>query len=188
MSTSFVVLAVSTGVVVIVVAAAVVLVVLIVAVSMRGRQNRGAARCGDARREVDEGRERAGRAERECDIAREAGEGRGADGRSKACNRRPTHNGSMGQGGHANNYLRKLGLSLGPDRYFHYKRGRGHKRKQADRHAHRSPLSGSVRRQSAAVRRHSAKMSMRSAIRVSASVTLRGSARSGQTRWSPTGR
>jgi len=80
------------------------------------------------------------------------------------------------------------GYPLGPDRYFHYKRGRGHKRKQADRHAYRSSLSGSVKRQSAAVRRHSAKMSMRSAIRVSASVTLRGSARSGQTRWSPTGR
>lgn len=77
MSTSFVVLAVSTGVVVIVVAAAVVLVVL----QLR-------CRCGDDKsvaqraavmlREVDEAQERAG-AERECDIAREAGEGRGAD-------------------------------------------------------------------------------------------------------------
>jgi len=29
-------------------------------------------------------------------------------------------------------YLRKLRLSLGPDSYFQYKRGRKHERKQAD--------------------------------------------------------
>jgi hypothetical protein len=32
----------------------------------------------------------------------------------------------------ASNYLRKLRLSLGPDSYFQYKRGRKHERKQAD--------------------------------------------------------
>jgi hypothetical protein len=33
----------------------------------------------------------------------------------------------------AGNNLRKLRLSLGPDSYFQYKRGRKHERKQADR-------------------------------------------------------
>jgi hypothetical protein len=33
----------------------------------------------------------------------------------------------------ATEYLRKLRLSLGPDSYFQYKRGRKHERKQADR-------------------------------------------------------
>jgi hypothetical protein len=32
----------------------------------------------------------------------------------------------------ASNYLRKLRLSLGPDSYFQYKRGRKHEGKQAD--------------------------------------------------------
>jgi hypothetical protein len=32
----------------------------------------------------------------------------------------------------AGNYLRKLRLSLGPDSYFQYKRGRKYERKQAD--------------------------------------------------------
>jgi hypothetical protein len=32
----------------------------------------------------------------------------------------------------ASNYLRKLRLSLGPDSYFQYKRGRKHEREQAD--------------------------------------------------------
>jgi uncharacterized membrane protein len=73
MSTAFVVLAVGTGVVVIVVALAVVLVVLLVTLSMRGRQMRGAQRRGEARRDVDEAGERAGR-QRDRDIAREGGE------------------------------------------------------------------------------------------------------------------
>jgi uncharacterized membrane protein len=71
MNTGFVVLAVGTGVVVIAVAVAVVLVVLLVTVSMRGRQRRGAERRGEARRELNETRERAVRAEDERDIARE---------------------------------------------------------------------------------------------------------------------
>jgi uncharacterized membrane protein len=70
MSTTFDVLAVSTGVVVIAVAVAVVLVVLIVTVSMRGRQRRGAQQRGEARRDLVEARERAGRAERDRDIGR----------------------------------------------------------------------------------------------------------------------
>ena len=78
MSTTFV-LAVSTGVVVIAVAVAVVLVVLFVTVSMRGRQRRGAQQRGEARRDVDEARERAGRAEHERDIAPEGGEDLGPD-------------------------------------------------------------------------------------------------------------
>jgi uncharacterized membrane protein len=79
MSTALVVLAVDTGVVVIVVAAAVVLVVLFVTVSMRGRQRREAQRRGEARRDVDEGRERVGRPERDRDSAREGGEDIGPD-------------------------------------------------------------------------------------------------------------
>jgi uncharacterized membrane protein YqiK len=59
MSTTLFVLAVSTGAVVIAVAVAVVLVVLFVTVSMRGRQKRAAERRGEARRDVDEARERA---------------------------------------------------------------------------------------------------------------------------------
>jgi hypothetical protein len=78
MSTAFNVLAVSTGVVVIAVAGAVVLVVLFVTLSMRGRQKRDAQRRGEARRDVDEARERAGRAGRDRDIARE-GEDLGPD-------------------------------------------------------------------------------------------------------------
>ena len=35
----------------------------------------------------------------------------------------------------ASNYLGKLRLSLGPDSYFQYKRGRNHARKEADQHA-----------------------------------------------------
>jgi uncharacterized membrane protein len=73
MSTALVMLAVGTGVVVIVVAAAVVLVVLIVAVSMRGRQQRGAQQRGEARRDVDEAREREGR-QRDRDNARKGRE------------------------------------------------------------------------------------------------------------------
>jgi uncharacterized membrane protein len=74
MRTSFVVLAVGTGVVVIVVAIAVVLIVLLVTVSMRGGQQRGAQQRSEARRDVEEARERAGRAERERDDARAGGE------------------------------------------------------------------------------------------------------------------
>jgi hypothetical protein len=58
------VLAVDTGVVVIVVAIAVLLVVLLVTLSMRARQ-KGAA---EARRDLGEAHERAGRAERDRDI------------------------------------------------------------------------------------------------------------------------
>jgi uncharacterized membrane protein len=79
MSTALVVLAVDTGVVVIIVAIAVVLVVLFVTVSMRGRQRREAQRRGEARRDVDEGRERVGRPERDRDSAREGGEDIGPD-------------------------------------------------------------------------------------------------------------
>jgi uncharacterized membrane protein len=60
-------LAVGTGVVVIVVAAAVVAVVLIVALSIRGRQTRGAQRRSEARRDLEDARERA--AERDRDAA-----------------------------------------------------------------------------------------------------------------------
>jgi uncharacterized membrane protein len=70
MSATFVVFAVSVGVVVIVVAVAVVLVVLFVTASMRGRQQRDAQRRGEARRDVDEARDRA---------AREGGEDLGPD-------------------------------------------------------------------------------------------------------------
>jgi hypothetical protein len=38
----------------------------------------------------------------------------------------------MGKLRQASDYLRKLRLSLGPDSYFQYKRGRKHERKQAD--------------------------------------------------------
>jgi Ni/Co efflux regulator RcnB len=62
-------LAVGTGVVVIVVAAAVVAVVLIVALSMRGRQTRGARLRSESRRELDQARERALQAEHERDAA-----------------------------------------------------------------------------------------------------------------------
>jgi uncharacterized membrane protein len=62
-------LAVGTGVVVIVVAAAVVAVVLIIALSMRGRQTRGAHRREETRRELDQAHERAAAAERERDVA-----------------------------------------------------------------------------------------------------------------------
>ena len=79
MSTALVVLAVGTGVVVIVVAVAVVLVVLFVTVSMRGGQQRGAQQRGEARRDVEEARERAGRAEHERDVARAGGEDPGRD-------------------------------------------------------------------------------------------------------------
>jgi hypothetical protein len=58
------VLAVDTGVVVIVVAIAVVLVVLLVTFSMRSRQKRAA----EARRDLGEAHERAGRAERDRDT------------------------------------------------------------------------------------------------------------------------
>ena len=74
MSNALVVLAVGTGVVVIVVAVAVVLVVLFVTVSMRGRQKRRLQQRGEARRDLDEAHERAGRAERDREIAREGGE------------------------------------------------------------------------------------------------------------------
>jgi hypothetical protein len=74
MTTNFVALAVSTGVVVIAVAVALVLVVLFVTLSMRGRQRRGAARRGEARRDIDEARERAAPAERNRETAREGGE------------------------------------------------------------------------------------------------------------------
>jgi uncharacterized membrane protein len=62
-------LAVGTGVVVIVVAAAVVAVVLIVALSMRGRQTRGAQWRGEARRDLDHANERAEEAERDREGA-----------------------------------------------------------------------------------------------------------------------
>lgn len=74
MSSITLVVAVGTGVVVIAVAVAVVLVVLFVTLSMRGRQKRAAERRGEARREVVEAGERAGRAEHERDIARGGGE------------------------------------------------------------------------------------------------------------------
>ena len=83
MSTALFVLAVGTGVVVIVVAAAVVLVVLFVTVSMRGRQTREAERRGEARRDVEEARERGGRSERNRDTAREGGEDIGPDQRTE---------------------------------------------------------------------------------------------------------
>jgi hypothetical protein len=79
MSATIGVLAVSTGIVVIVVAVAVVLVVLFVTVSMRGRQQRGAQWRGEARRDVDEARERAEGAERDRDIARADREDLGPD-------------------------------------------------------------------------------------------------------------
>jgi uncharacterized membrane protein len=63
-------LAVGTGVVVIVVAAAVVAVVLIVALSIRGRQTRGAQARDAARRDLEHARERAEEAERDRDAAR----------------------------------------------------------------------------------------------------------------------
>ncbi len=73
MSTALVtVLAVGTGVVVIVVAIAVVLVVLLVTISMRDRQKRDA----QARRDLDEAHERAGRAEQDRAIAQEQAESR----------------------------------------------------------------------------------------------------------------
>jgi hypothetical protein len=78
-TTPFVVLAVSTGVVVIAVAAAVVLVVLFVTASMRGRQQRDAQARGEARRDADEARQRAGQAERDRDISPEGGEDLGPD-------------------------------------------------------------------------------------------------------------
>ena len=64
-------LAVGTGVVVIVVAAAVVAVVLIVALSMRGRQTRGALRRDEARRDLERDRERAAEAERDHNAAQQ---------------------------------------------------------------------------------------------------------------------
>jgi hypothetical protein len=45
----------------------------------------------------------------------------------------------------AGNYLRRLRLSLGPDSYFQYKRGRKYERKQAD-HA-RARAKGSTERE-----------------------------------------
>ncbi len=83
MGTALVVFAVGSGVVVIVVAVAVVLVVLLVTVSMRGRQRREAERRGEARRDVDESRERVGRPERQRDAAREGGEDVGVDRQSE---------------------------------------------------------------------------------------------------------
>jgi hypothetical protein len=77
MSTSSFMLAVSTSVVVIVIAVAIVLVVLFVTLSMRGRQRRGAERRGEARREVDEARERAGPNGRDRETPRGGGEGVG---------------------------------------------------------------------------------------------------------------
>jgi uncharacterized membrane protein len=65
-------LAVGTGVVVIVVAAAVVAVVLIVALSMRGRQTRGAQLRSDARRDLEQAHERAAEAERDREAAQQA--------------------------------------------------------------------------------------------------------------------
>jgi hypothetical protein len=62
-------LAVGTGVVVIVVAAAVVAVVLIVALSMRGRQTRGAQLRSEARSDLELARERAEEAERDRGAA-----------------------------------------------------------------------------------------------------------------------
>ena len=70
-------LAVGTGIVVIVVAAAVVAVVLIVALSLRGRQIRGAATLGEARRDLDQARERADHAEQDRDIAQSQVVGQG---------------------------------------------------------------------------------------------------------------
>ena len=63
------VLAVGNGVVVVAVAVAVVLVVFIVALSLRGRQVRGAKRTDQVRQDLDEAYERAGRAERNREIA-----------------------------------------------------------------------------------------------------------------------
>ena len=64
-------LAVGTGVVVIAVAVAVVLLALIIALSLRGRQIRGATQRDQTRHDLDEAHERAGRAERDRDIAEE---------------------------------------------------------------------------------------------------------------------
>ena len=61
--------AVGTGVVVIAVAIAVVLLALIIALSLRGRQMRGAKERYQARHDLDEAHERAGRAERDREIA-----------------------------------------------------------------------------------------------------------------------
>jgi len=61
--------AVGTGVVVIAVAVAVVLLALIIALSLRGRQKRGATQRAQARTDLDEAHERAGRAERDREIA-----------------------------------------------------------------------------------------------------------------------
>lgn len=63
--------AVGTGVVVIAVAVAVVLLALIIALSLRGRQKRAATQRDQARHDLDEAHERAGRAERDREIAEE---------------------------------------------------------------------------------------------------------------------
>jgi hypothetical protein len=49
----------------------------------------------------------------------------------------------------ASDSLRKLRLSLGPDSYFQYKRGRKHERKQADRARERAKDSAEREREKA---------------------------------------
>ena len=65
-------------------AGAVVLVVLIVAVSMPGRQKRGAQRLSETRRDAHEARVRAGQTERDRDTEHRGGEDLGADRYMKA--------------------------------------------------------------------------------------------------------
>jgi hypothetical protein len=49
----------------------------------------------------------------------------------------------------ASNYLRKLRLSLGPDSYFQYKRGRKHERQHADHAREQADDSAEEKRQEA---------------------------------------
>jgi hypothetical protein len=53
----------------------------------------------------------------------------------------------------ASDYLRKLRLSLGPDSYFHYKRGRKYERRQADHAREQAKDSAEQERQKAGRKR-----------------------------------
>jgi len=85
----------------------------------------------------------------------------------------------------ASDYLRKLQLSLGPDSYFQYKRGRKLERKHT-----REQTEDSARRKRAEADRgprwSSANAATTSGTRASAKATLRRSRRSGQKSSSPT--
>ena len=70
---------VDTGIVVIVVAVAVVLVVVLVTASMRGQQQRRAARNVEVRRDLDDAEVRVERAEHDRDVAVEARDNRHED-------------------------------------------------------------------------------------------------------------